>query len=384
MKLSFLIIFLSFLIVTNVFAQQYTLNDVIDLQKSGKDQESIVVLEKLIEKVPENSDYWFYLGLAQRRNGEFDKAHNSQNIALQISPNYTDAKIELARVLMIEGDHDGAKLLLAGIADDDRYGAAVRDLRKKADDAILAKNKKGRSGDDFYKYQLDTGYEYSGFRRVKQAGWRHGFINLNYKLKKDRLIHVKMDHVSRFKKYNRHFEVGFASAFGKNYYASLDVGRTPNEKLLFLPSWRVRASGEVRLVRDLQSVGDLWFLADYQNDKYETLAITVEKYGLRYHLTDRLFLQGKGIKVEDRDNKPTYGWSSRLTWYTPHEPLRVAAGLSSAPETENAIIIETRAKFVSFSYDITKRLTWHNAYTREDRENSFIRKVYSSAISIKF
>ena len=54
------------------------------------------------------------------------------------------------------------------------------------------------------------------------------------------------------------------------------------------------------------------------------------------------------------------------------------------PETVAAVTVDTQTWFGGVALELTPQATLHIGYTRDDRENSYIRQVVNASISYRF
>ncbi len=373
-------------------ALAYNYDDALRFRKEGDNAKSLQIFKSLVKDDPQNSELWFYVGLLQRIQGDFDEAMKSQQKALKISPENNDVKLEIARIHVVNGDFDKAELLIDQIlSSNSTYKEAekllVRIEKIKFDfeegRVVLKRHP--------YSWYVDTGYERSRFSREvnQRKEWRNSFLQVGHRVTDKTLVHAKIHGYKRADKHEENYEVGADHVFNKNYNAGLDVAYT--QKSEFLAKWKVKARGEARVVRDHKYIGDTWLVGDVQSDRYQNFDIYVMKYGARYHITDNLDVTGVFIDVVDQNDDVIRGRMGRVNYQTPWRKLRVFGGYASAPETQNSsvsngqgFVVQTRTVFYGGSYKVSDNITLHLAYTRDDRENSFIRKVVSSTISLKF
>lgn len=371
----FFLIFLFLLSPSLCLAQSLSYEDAVKSRIDGDYENAEKILLELIEKDPENAELWFQLGLVQRFEGKLQDAAISQEQALKISPDNSDAKLELARIHFFKQDYTNAQSEVDEVLQHDPNYLEAKELSARIKKAKLELS-------DYRKFQLDLGHELSRFSRKDNNDWRENFAQFGFRLSKETLTHARFNEVNRFNKYNRNYELGIDHRFGRNYNFGFDVGHTPNST--FLPSWRLKARGEARVIRDHKFIGDTWILVDAQKDRYQGFDVFVFKNGVSYFVTKNLELKGLFINVIDQNDHNISGWTSRLDWQTPLSKLRLYSGISVAPETQNGIVVNTEGKFLGGAFELKKDLFLNVAYAREDRENSFIRKVFNTSLSVRF
>ncbi|MDA0902657.1 MAG: YaiO family outer membrane beta-barrel protein [Proteobacteria bacterium] len=335
------------------------------------------ILSQLIKESPNNAQLWFQLGLNQRFQGKLKESMQSQLRATKLEPNNSDIKLEIARLHYWNKDLKPARKLIDPIvAKYPNYKEAV-----ELQSAIIKSQKTLTKNP--YRWQLDLGYEHSEFERREQKDWHLYSTRLNYHLNDDTLIYGAFEDADRFDTHDQFYEIGTYHHFNRKYNAGFAVGYTPDAS--FFPEWRLRGEGQAEIIEKGNYIGNSWLTAKIDYNRYRSSdEITVVKPGIRYYIIDTLSIHPEMINVFDENNRHLRGWAVRLDWQTNFKPLRLFVGLADAPENQNGVTVDTKSHFIGMAYQINKRLTWHLSYNRDDRENSFIRKVVATALSIKF
>lgn len=359
------------------YAENITYDLAVKVKSNGEYQKAETFFNELIKKDSNNSELWYQLGLTQRFQQKNDDAMESQKKALELAPENYDIKIELARLYSWKKEYKVAEAMINEVL---TAHPDYQDAIELKDSITLAKN--AQVTPKKLKWQVDLGYENSDFSRRPQPDWHQYFLQLGYWLKEDTFVHIRTEDIKRFHNHNEHYEAGISHIFNDSYNGNLSVGYTPDSS--FLPEWRIKTGGEARVIFNHEHIGNTWFTAAIQHDRYIGLNTTVIKPGIRYEILDNLQIHAQHINLIDENDDHLNGWSGRLDWQTPLPELRLFTGLSNAPETENAVSVDTKARFFGCSYQLTPKITVHSSYSREDRENSYIRHIITTALSIKF
>ncbi|MGD2169417.1 MAG: tetratricopeptide repeat protein [Chlamydiota bacterium] len=80
-------------------------------QEQTKQQEEVIIYEKLNSCEPNNPDTLFYLGRSLARTGNWEKAKEILQECLRLAPQYSDAEIQLAYIYLWEGKTEEAEAL---------------------------------------------------------------------------------------------------------------------------------------------------------------------------------------------------------------------------------------------------------------------------------
>jgi YaiO family outer membrane protein len=323
-----------------------------------------------------NSEFWFELGLTQRFQQKESEALLSQEKALEISANNNDAKLEIARLYFWRGNRDQAKILLNEILTNKATNPEASELLARVIKAESAPEEKK------YLWQLDVGHQYSHFSRVKQDSWTIDSLQIGRRINAKTVLNFRNENVKRFKQHDQYYEVGAVHNFSNRLSGNITLGRSPNAD--FYPRSRVGAGIEAKIIHKHNFLGDTWLTADGWYSRYQQVNISAFKPGVRYAILKDLTIHAQYINIIDENKKNLNGWAIRSDWQTPWLRLRVFAGLANAPETQNAVTINTKSRFAGIAYQLTPRLTAYLSHSRDDRENSFIRKTFDGTLSFKF
>ena len=82
-------------------------------------------------------------------------------------------------------------------------------------------------------------------------------------------------------------------------------------------------------------------------------------------------------------NKRLTGWSARADWQA-SDRLRLYAGRSNAPETEQGATVDTVSTFGGLVVEMTPLVDLTVAYTHDDRQNSYLRDALSATVGYRF
>ncbi|MCB2081571.1 MAG: YaiO family outer membrane beta-barrel protein [Hyphomicrobiales bacterium] len=367
----------SILVILSNPGSTATYDEALRARKNGQFAAAEQQFVSLLKNDAKNAELWFQLGLVQRFRNKYTEAMASQKKALALSPANLDIRLELARLYHWKGEDGLAEKLTREVlnASPDYTDAQVLA-------ATIEKAKRLPARPFHPRWQADIGHERSTFSRRPQPDWRQSFLQLGRWINKDTLVHFRTENLQRQNAYNEHYELGVTHIFNDRYSGYASVGYTPDS--VFIPKWRIKAGGEMRILHGNSLLGDSWLTGHIQHDRYKTINTTVIKPGLRYAITDTIQAHIQHINVIDEYDNRLKGLSGRVDWQTPLSALRVFGGLSDAPETENALTVNTKARFIGLSYRFSSNVTVHASYAREDRDNSFIRHIGATALSMKF
>lgn len=314
---------------------------------------------------------WFQLGQVQRFQSHWQAALASQKKALVLAPNNDDVRLEIARLYFITEEFKLAQTLVDQIlAKHPDYLEAIEldlTLRRQVQERPLQQ-----------RWQLLVGAELSRFSQKYRSAWRQSFVQLSGHDNKV-VTFLRFEKAERFDVTDEYIEAGLSRRFSSNRSAYLSAGFA--QQPLFLPEWRVRLGGESfgerggskRLLQGLT--------LDLQYDRYAAVSTTTIKPGVRLGLTAPLDLHVQIIGVAGEDQPFLTGGAVRANWVLKGQKTRLFIGMADAPESENAMTIQVKSTYLGGKHALAARfdLFWALAY--EDREDSYLRKTGSLALS---
>ncbi|MDX2028867.1 MAG: YaiO family outer membrane beta-barrel protein [Alphaproteobacteria bacterium] len=340
-------------------------------------------------------------------NREFDEALRLLNDAAALEPENVEVKLAVARVHSWQGRYDLADKDLRPFidatpmnADAELLAANLDYYRERLDEAaarlqrtlaahpdytevaetleLVQKAKKTAEG---FLWQIDIGYERSSFARQPQPDWSNDFVQLTRFFDKGATaIYGRWEYYDQFLTTDMSYEIGVAHRFAPYLSSYFYAGRTGSPS--FRPFWRVGGGGAVRVKEPEDSFPSLWLTLDLKEDEYKQTSVATGNPGVRMELGNWA-VNGNMVMVREWGHAAVFGWSTRLDGLVT-DGLRFYVGYANAPDTENAITVTTASIFSGFAYDVTEACTLRFGYTREDRENSYIRHVFNLGLSFRF
>jgi chemotaxis protein methyltransferase WspC len=83
-----------------------------ELADAGRLDEAATALNAYLKQHAPHADAFYLLGVLADANGETDVARGQYRKALYLDPRHTEGLAHLATLLELEGDRDGARLLM--------------------------------------------------------------------------------------------------------------------------------------------------------------------------------------------------------------------------------------------------------------------------------
>lgn len=346
------------------------------LKKNGEYFEAEKEFLFLVNKDQDNGELWYQLGVVQRYQGKLKEDMESQKKAIKFLSNNPDIKLELARLYNWDNKFDEAEELVNEVIAQYPHYEDAKLLKKSIDSNKLNATKSPRN-----KWIIGGGYEKSTFSKSYQPARTTEFIDIANWVSKDTILSLYGERQER-DKIDRYYRLSAGHIFNDDFNAKLSVGHTPNAN--FSVKWRFEVLADLRIIHNHDKIGDTWLTMDVQHSQYQDVSDTVFETGLKYKINDYLNIHPKSIIVMDSAGDSIYGWSIRSDWQTPLPQLRLFGGLSDSPEYDEEKIVHTCAYFIGGSVDIISGVAVNAAYTREDRDDSYIRKIMSISLSVKF
>jgi len=327
---------------------------------------------------------------------------------LEENPDHAYLQLELARAHAWKGNHEKAARLLTGLErrypDNPDVGLVAGYLAYYQQDYETARNKFEGILDAYPGYEdardglenveralrrpvpqnwsVDTGFEWSTFDRQDRPDWFNSFVQLTRRINEGRsAVHARIERYDQFENIDSYYETGISHSFGDRLYGYVRAGITPEAD--FRPDYRLAGGGAFRLTPPTRLAVPIWLTLDMRYDKYADTEIVNADPGLRAVFAPGWAASTKIITVNEAGKDTLYGWLGRLDGRL-FDDLGFYAGYANAPETVAARTVDTVTLFGGLSLDLTPRHTLRLGYTRDDRQNSYLRHALSASVSFRF
>ena len=361
---------------------------------------------------------WVEQARQQVSENRFAKALENIDSALALVPDHHGARLLQAKIHSWQGRFAEAEKSLAALRterpDDSEVrltqaylayyqgrlsesAAVFEDLLREnpADEdarAGLAAVRRAADAPPPKRWRADAGLEYSTFTRRPQDDWHQQFVQLSHTLP-DRAtnVHARVDAYQQFEMSDVAVEAGVSRAFTPDITGSFAAGWTIAPD--FRPDWRVAAEAGWRAWSRLaEKPWALWLLAGARYDVYKASEVAGLNPGVSLSRGD--------WGVAARVNRTTtigdaslYGWSTRvdgpLAAKGPYGSVwRFWTGFADAPETVVAggtiSTVSNRTIFAGLGAELRRDWRLNVGYTRDDRENSWIRHNLNASVARLF
>ena len=380
-------------------------NEVIDrsrtLSAEHKYEEALVLLENAQAEHPGDGEIQFAIIRVLSWQGNYDAAEKSiQGLDKKYADN-ADLLLLRANLAAYRQDHVQAVALyrevLAKAPDyEDAKAGLERELKARASNTQIFKSQTSKprisrsqiseikkpDGDPVFAWQVDSGIEFSEFSRVDQTGWNQEFLQLTRFLdERKTAIHGKITRYDQFSSTDVEYEVGIDHAVSENLnlYASGTIGMDAD----FRPEYWVTGGGALKITGLNDKIMPAWITLDGRHDTYEDTSILTAKLGLRIEPVAGWSIAARVIAVDQEDSRRLYGKDFRMDGILT-DAIRFYVGYADVPETVAGVTVDTQTWFGGVALELTPDATLHMGYTRDDRENSYIRQVVNASVSYRF
>lgn len=330
----------------------------------GRPAEAVRLLEPIVAADPANADAQVQLGYAHLALGQLDEAEASFDAALRAAPTYADASLGIARVAQRRGDRAGALAALEAIGPGNAEADALR--AQLARDSSLLR----------WSVDVDGGY---AFVDGPQPDWKELAFQVRHALSDRTALAARAEFSNRFDNSDVYLEGLVDQALGEGVRGYLLLGGTPDAD--FRPQWQIGAGGSVRL----SSGGSATVLTlDLRHAEFVTGNVQTVNPGIEQYLAEgRAWITARWINVFDDFSGHQSGYLVRGD-VQPTDGLRLFAGFSNAPDTEEGVVIDTRSFFGGAVFDLGGNLTGRISASIEDTETGADRTQVGAGLGWRF
>jgi YaiO family outer membrane protein len=308
---------------------------------AGEPDRSLVLIETWLIEHPDDSDAWLEKGFAQIAVGDFAGARGSFDRTLQLSPNYDDAHLGLARLDYFEGKHSSALRRLAARQET----AESRALLDQIHDARAAEAQRP--------VRADLSAEYSQLSD-NLPDWTAYALSLSSRVSGDMTVTGSVEHTRRFERDDvfAQFQVDQFLKSGGSVYGGF--GGTVDAD--FRPRAVIFAGGEMGLTEPGSREPELDATLYVSTADYTSGQVTTVSPGLAARAFDgSVALRGRIILLSDEadDLRTGYAQEAALN-ITPEFAVHLA--WSDAPETSDGQTLDVQSTSLAFKWVIKERI----------------------------
>lgn len=326
----------------------------------GHWREAQAILESLVREEPRNADAWLQLGYAYAAEPDPAAARAAFERALDLAPDYDDAKIGLAHLAYRDGDLATARLWLGRIGSERWNDPEVAELRARLSQSAQSTSDR--------RFGLSVAHSALG---AGLPDWREAEAWISERNGRQS-IGASLQTSERFARTDVYGELRYAAA-GDAAAVSVAAGAAPGAD--FRPRAALRV--EISSLEDAE-----WFfsgavtLARYSVGEVDKLDMRIG------HAVGPLRLTALGVAVRDENGDARTGYGAGAMWRLA-DRFSLSAGWSDAPETSEGVTVDVRAATVSISGRTSGNARLTLSYTHEDR-NAYDRDELSLGIARAF
>lgn len=334
----------------------------VEARLAGDAARAAALLGPLVAADPHNSDAQVQLGLARSALGELDAAEAAFRAALAVAPGYTDAHLGLARIAQRRGDRAAALRALdsAGVEN-----AEIAELRNQLADASSRP-----------RWQVDVDAAHS-WLDGSQPDWRE----LAFQLRRSEgpaTVGARIEYARRFTRDDVYGEaqIDYRLSDAVRLYATL--GGTPDAD--FRPEWQLGLGGSLRVNGGPNAT---ILTLDGRQARFAIGDVQSLTPGIEQYLGGRFWLTGRWINLFDEHGTHRSGFLARGDVQA-SDALRLFAGYSDAPDTDEGVVVDVGSLFGGVSLDLSRDYALRVAVAHDDRETGADRTQLTMGFGLRF
>lgn len=304
--------------------------------------------------------------------GRYSEAHQELGFLLASNPENPDVRVALGNLHYYQGNLDAAQTEFENVlADYPDYTDAQTGLSN------LEKARQAKTTSDVNRWRIDGGLGGSDFDISDLPEWNDQFLRVEYT--SDRFSYHSS--VQRFKQFGTtdiQLKAGIADAIRGGVDWGLELGITPDSD--FRPDYSI--GGRLGQTIDALDGVVLYPNINYKFDKYSTAKIHTIQPDITAYLENGTILTGRLIATLQASEPDQLGWLVEGRQPVSSK-LQLRAGYAQAPEAIDGFVISTTSLFGGLTYNVHDDLDIHFNLSRDDREDSFIRKSANVSFTYK-
>ncbi len=304
-------------------------------------------------------------------DNQYDAAAQAYESLLADFPGNPDIQNGYGYLEYYRGNYDRAEILLSEVlAKYPGYEDAQIGLKRVRDARADAKRKEKR-------WRLDVNGGTSSFN-TDMAGWNYQSARVEH-IPGNIALHTDVTRYERFDQIDTQITVGARSNTNNSWDWQIAAGTTPSA------DFRPKLTGAARIGKSVDVNGTIIHGSlGYQIDDYTT-AGTIHQLSPQVvaYLDDDVVLSGRLMHVMQNGEDDQTGFM--LSGSAPVvDRLSARIGYANAPEAINGRVINTESVFGGLSYQLTDSLDIHATYSRDDRENTYVRDAVNVGITTRY
>lgn len=332
-------------------------------RRDGDPAAAVALLKPLIAKHPANADAQVQLGLSQLALDRLSEASTAFRAALAVAPSYDDARIGLARIAQRRGDRADALRELDQLA---IPSAEADTLRKQLSAEPVSP-----------RWQMDLEGGYS-ILEGPLPDWKEAAVQLRHQSSPGTAVAGRIEYARRFGIDDVYGEVTIEQRLSSRARGYVSFGTSINPD--FRPEWQLGLGGSLR-VRD--GANATVITLDARQSRFASGDVQSVSPGIEQYIGGFAWVTARWINLFDERGTRRSGHLLRGAVQLA-DPLRIFAGTSDAPDTDEGRVVDVRTIFGGVSYDITPRTILRASLAHEDRATGFDRTQLGLGVGLRF
>jgi YaiO family outer membrane protein len=377
---------------------------------TGKFDTAIDKLREATQAEPGNADIHVELGLALTGGKRYGEAGAEFRRAMEISPDYSEARLGLIRLEYFQGRFAEARKLAAQMAaEEPESGADV--LVAQIDKAIAAGKKdasrKAAAGAEGKRKAMTSTtrinlgpYDVTPASAPPPTRWRLDLDGSRSKLSGDRPTWIEasgragyevrpgttvsggFQAARRYDQDDTYLDVRLDHKLSDATSFYIQTGATPDPD--FLAEWSASGGAAIRLLKQPGFFAATVLTMDARHSDYTTGEIQTYSLGLeQYFMDGRIWLTARWIHMVDADGGQHDGYLARADVIV-NDQVRLFAGYSDAPETDQGLTFDTRSLFGGAVIALDERTDLKISFAHEERVDLFDLNSISTGITYRY
>ena len=332
-----------------------------DARLRGDYDSAYCSLNTALNREPTSADAWVELGFLNSASGEADAARSAFLRALELAPDYDDAKLGLAQLAYRSGDRRAARMWIDRVSADRANDPELRSLQRAIDASETPRAI----------WRLDAFAAYSSLSN-DLSPWRETSIAVSRRSSRSS-VGLGIERVQRFGLHDTYGEVRFSRQFTHGVWGAAFGG---SDDPIFKPKAAIRfeyATPEDRNTRFETALS----IARYEAGQVDTFSLRA-----RQQIAAPLQLNALGVLVRDEAGELRGGYGVGATWRASSR-LLVDTSWVDAPESSEGVTIDVRTTTLGVTTEFANNLRVRVGIAREERE-AFDRTEFAVSLSRTF
>ncbi len=338
------------------------------------------ILDRAQGFAPDDVDIMLARARAAAWSGDYATAEAHVSNALRIDPDNAEPRIVDGWLHYIQGRNRLAieaykkAVALAPNSDSANKGLAAAIRADKVPPAIaVAKPQAPRL------WRLDISYLHSTFSRQSRRNWREPSFGIAHTIGGGLTLSGRVDHSQRFGLNDTRLEAGAArrTRGGHSYY--FNVGMTPDDDFLA----KIRVMGGLSVRAGQFFGGPLLLSADGRREFYADGVTDTLNPGITQYFGSGHSATAQWINSWDAANSRTFGWLVKGNIRV-SDQISVYLGRADAPERVEQATVGQQSWFGGLALTVSPALSLRFDGAREDRQNSYVRRVFGLGATVRY